>query len=189
EWGKALLGKAPWLSSKVMTVPTAMLIGVVLGMLATRTNPTAAIKDFFKGAGDGYASIMGIIIAAGVFVAGIRACGLQQAGIEALQQASDAVKWAAGIGPFLLGMVSGSGDAAALAFNKAITPNATDFGMSIAQLGSIATLGAALGRTMSPLAGAAIVCAGLAGVNPVEIAKRNAPGMLIALVVIILMLG
>jgi DcuC family C4-dicarboxylate transporter len=189
QWAKPLLAAAPWLSNKVMTVPTAMLIGVILGLAVTRTNPTNGVKDFFKGAGDGYASIMGIIIAAGVFVAGIKACGLQDAGISALSQSSGAVKWAAGIGSFLLALVSGSGDAATLAFNKAITPHAADFGMSIAQLGSIATLGGCLGRTMSPLAGAAIVCAGIAGVNPMEIAKRNAIGMLIALVVMILMLG
>jgi DcuC family C4-dicarboxylate transporter len=188
-WAKSLLTSAPWLGSKTMTVPTAMLIGVILGLAVTRTNPTNGIKDFFKGAGDGYASIMGIIIAAGVFVAGIKACGLQDAGINALSHAGGAVKWAAGCGSFLLALVSGSGDAATLAFNKAITPHAADFGMSIAQLGSIATLGGCLGRTMSPLAGAAIVCAGIAGVSPLEIAKRNAIGMLIALVVMILMLG
>jgi len=188
-WAKDLLKAAPWLSSKVMNVPTAMLIGVILGLTVTRTNPTNGVKDLFRGAGDGYASIMGIIIAAGVFVAGIKACGLQDAGISALSHSSGAVKWAAGIGSFLLALVSGSGDAATLAFNKAITPHAADFGMSIAQLGSIATLGGCLGRTMSPLAGAAIVCAGIAGVNPMEIAKRNAIGMLIALVVMILMLG
>lgn len=33
------------------------------------------------------------------------------------------------------------------------------------------------------VAGAAIVCAQLAGVDPMEIAKRNAPGMIIAAVV------
>jgi len=50
-------------------------------------------------------------------------------------------------------------------------------------MGSIATLGGALGRTMSPIAGAAIICASIAGVNPMELAKRNAPGMIIAVIV------
>jgi DcuC family C4-dicarboxylate transporter len=188
-WAKAFLKSAPWMGTKIMTVPTSMLIGVILGLGVTLTNPLTAMKDFFKGMGDGYANIMGIIIAAGVFVAGIKACGLQQAGVAYLQQASDVAKWAGGLGAFVLAVVSGSGDAAALAFNKAVTPHAADFGMTIAQLGSIATLGACLGRTMSPLAGAAIVCAGLAGINPLEIAKRNALPMIISVFVVILMLG
>jgi len=71
---------------------------------------------------------------------------------------------------------------ATLAFNGAITPHAAQFGLGIAQLGSLAQLTGALGRTMSPLAGAAIICAQLAGVSPMEVAKRNAPGMLIAAV-------
>jgi len=41
---------------------------------------------------------------------------------------------------------------------------------------------------MSPLAGAAIIVASLAGVNPLEVAKRNAPGMIIAAIVAIFIL-
>ncbi len=44
-------------------------------------------------------------------------------------------------------------------------------------------LGGALGRTMSPIAGAVIICASIAGVSPFEVAKRTAPGMIIAVVV------
>ena len=38
----------------------------------------------------------------------------------------------------------------------------------------------AIGRTMSPIAGVTIVCAGLAMVSPVEMVKRTAPGMILA---------
>jgi DcuC family C4-dicarboxylate transporter len=41
---------------------------------------------------------------------------------------------------------------------------------------------------MSPLAGAAIIVAGIAKVNPFEVAKRNVPGMLVASVVTMIML-
>ena len=58
------------------------------------------------------------------------------------------------------------GDAAALAFNGAITPHAEQFGMTIMNLGSMAQMTGAIGRSMSPVAGAAIICAQLAGVNP-----------------------
>ncbi len=187
EWGKALLTHIPWFKS--MSVPTAMLIGVFLGLVATRSNPTVVTKEFFKGMGDSYGSVMGIIIAAGVFVAGMQAVGLVESLIAALKESTDMAKYAAAYGPFFLAIITGSGDAATLAFNGAVTPHAEQFGMGIIQMGSLATLGGCRGRTMSPLAGAAIVCAGLAGVNPMEIAKRHAPGMLIAVTVAMFMLG
>ena len=187
EWGKTLLTYIPWFKS--LSVPAAMLIGAFLGLAATRSNPTAVTKEFFKGMGDAYGSVMGIIIAAGVFVAGMQSVGLVDALIDALKNSTSLAKYAAAYGPFFLAIITGSGDAATLAFNGAVTPHAEQFGMGIAQMGSLATLGGCLGRTMSPLAGAAIVCAGLAGVNPLEIAKRQAPGMIIAVTVCMLMLG
>ena len=76
----------------------------------------------------------------------------------------------------------------ALAFNGAVTPHAADFGYGIMQLGSMAQLGAGIGRSMSPVAGAGIIIAGLAGINPMEMAKRNAVPCIIATVVIMLLL-
>lgn len=165
-------------------VPHVMLIGAFLCLLFTRTSPTKATKDFFNGMGKGYGDVLGIIIAAGVFVAGMKALGIEAALIAALKEAhGGVVKIAATYGPFLLGVVSGSGDAAALAFNGSVTPHAKDFGLTIPEMGSLAALAGSLGRTMSPLAGAAIICAGIAKVSPIEMTKRNAPGMIVASIV------
>jgi DcuC family C4-dicarboxylate transporter len=89
----------------------------------------------------------------------------------------------------LLTIVVGSGDAVTLAFNNAVTPQAAQFGLTPAHLGSLAMIGGALGRSMSPVAAAAIIAAGLAGVNPVELTKRNAIPMLAAAVAVMLILG
>ncbi|MEN3930647.1 C4-dicarboxylate transporter DcuC [Microvirga sp. W0021] len=186
EWAKSTLSNMPWLNK--LPVPIAMFIGAILGVAVTRSNPSQCVKEFFDGMGNAYASILGIIIAAGVFVAGMNAVGLVDAFIEILKNAGSAARWAAAFGPFLLAVITGSGDAAALAFNAAVSPHAEKFGMTVPHLASLATLAGTLGRTMSPLAGAAIVCAGIAGVNPLEIAKRQAPGMIICLFVAILML-
>lgn len=185
-WGQSLVVAMPWLKS--LSVPAAMLIGTILGIAVTRTSPTLCVKEFFNGMGSSYAAIMGIIIAAGVLVAGMNAVGLVNAFLGLLKDAGDAARWAAAFGPFMLAIITGSGDAAALAFNTAVSPHAEQFGMTIPHMSSLATLSGALGRTMSPLAGAAIVCAGLAGVNPLEIAKRHAPGMIICVFVAVLML-
>lgn len=90
--------------------------------------------------------------------------------------------------PFFIAVISGSGDAAAFAFNGAITPFAEQFGLSIMDLGSLAQIAGAMGRSMSPIAGAAIICAGLAKVNPIEVSKRNALPCLASAIVLMLLL-
>jgi DcuC family C4-dicarboxylate transporter len=173
-----------------VSIPAAMLIGALFGVLVSLTDTKLnkqylekVSKAFFDGMGNAYANILGIIIAAAVFVKGLETIGLVKSFIAAMIGAPGIVKIAATFGPFLLGVVSGSGDAAAIAFNEAVTPQAAQFGLEVINMGSIAALGGALGRTMSPLAGAAIIVATMAGVSPLEVAKRNAPGMIIAAVV------
>ena len=169
-------------------VPPAMLIGALIGLAATRKSPTQVTKIFFEGMGSSYGSIIGIIIAAGVFVGGMEAIGLVKAFTNLLINSGPMAKLAAGLGPFVLSVVAGSGDASALAFNQAVSPHAPQFGTSIVNMGSLATLSGALGRTMSPVSGSAIICASIAGISPMEVAKRNAPGMIIAVIVVMFML-
>ena len=178
-----LLGATKIVPIFKMGVAQAMIIGCILALAVTRTNPAELTKSFFDGMGKAYADIIGIIISAGVVVAGMNAMGLVKAFTNAMLNNPAIVKIAASVGPFLLGLIVGSGDAATFAFNEAITPHAADFGMTPVQMGSMATLGGTLGRTMSPIAGATIIVAGIAGVNPMEIAKRNALPMVLAMVV------
>ena len=178
-----LLGATKIVPMFKMGVAQAMIIGCILALAVTRTNPAELTKSFFDGMGKAYADIIGIIISAGVFVAGMNAMGLVKAFTNAMLNNPAIVKIAASVAPFLLGLIVGSGDAATFAFNEAITPHAADFGMTPVQMGSMATLGGTLGRTMSPIAGATIIVAGIAGVNPMEIAKRNALPMVLAMVV------
>ena len=173
---------------KKVGVPHAMLIGAIIAVLVTRKSPTDITKGFFDGMGSAYGQIMGIIIAAGVFVGGMKAIGLVDTFIQALIQSTGIVKYAATFGPFVLAVISGSGDAAAFAFNEAVTPHAAKFGLDIVNMGSIAALSGAIGRTMSPINGAGIICAAIAGVSPMELAKRNAPGMIIATIAAMLIL-
>lgn len=167
---------------KKLGVAQAMLIGAIIAVAVTRKNPAEVTKSFFDGMGTAYGQIMGIIIAAGVFVSGMQSIGLVKAFINMMIASTGIAKYAATFGPFLLAVVSGSGDAAAFAFNEAVTPHAMQFGIEPIRMGSIATLGGALGRTMSPIAGACIICATIAKVSPIELSKRNAPGMIIALI-------
>ncbi len=167
-----------------MGVAEAMILGAIIAVFITWTSPEKITKEFFNGMGSAYAEVMGIIIAAGVFVAGLQACGAIGAVTEWLKHSQEFVRYGGTFVPYLMGKVTGSGDAATMAFNQAITVHAADLGFAQDKLGMAAAISGALGRSSSPIAGAAIVCAGLAMVSPVEIAKRTAPAMAIAVCVI-----
>lgn len=164
-----------------MSVATAMLIGTAYALVITRSNPAEVTKKFFDGMGKGYGNTLGIIIAAGVFAAGLKAAGVVDMLVEALTSANHLARIGGAFGPYLMGVLTGSGDAAAFAFNEAVTPNAAKFGLQIADLGWLAVICGSFGRLSSPLAGGVILVAGMAGVNPMEIVKRSAPVMLYVL--------
>lgn len=171
-----------------MGVAQAMVLGAVLCLLITRANPQEFSKTFFGGLGKGYGNILGIIIAAGVFAAGLRAAGLIDTFIALLREANDIARWGGSLGPWFLGTITGSGDAATFAFNEAVTPHAASFGMDIPHLGALAFLSGALGRTSSPIAGAMMVVAGIAMANPVEVAKRTIVPCFIGVIVLALII-
>ena len=174
---------------KGLTVLESMLIGSVLGMLVTWTGPARVVTEFFDGMGRAYSLVIGIIIAAGVFIGGLQAAGVIDSFLAALKGAQSAVPFLGTFGPFIVAVLSGSGDAAAIAFNTAVTPHAAQFGITSVGLGNMAWVGGSLGRSMSPVAAACIIGAGFAGVSPFELAKRNAIPMLVAAVVFMLMQG
>ena len=165
---------------KPFSISHAMIIGVFAAFVLTRSNPQEISKEFWKGAGNAFGHVFGIIICALVFVDGLSTIGLIQQLIQLMIDVPAIAKVSSAVGPFLIGVMSGSGDAASVAFNKAVTIHASDFGLSPMSMGSVVAITGALGRTMSPVAGGMIICATLAGTSPMETAKRNAPGMILA---------
>ena len=143
-------------------------------------------QDFFKGMGEGYGSVMGIIITAGVFAAGLKATGLIDAFVEVLKSSNEIARWGGSFGPFIMAAITGSGDAATFAFNEAVTPHAASFGMPIPNLGAMALISGQMGRTMSPIAGVVIVLSGLAMVPPIQLVKRTAIPLIVGVVVLAL---
>ena len=113
--------------------------------------------------------------------------GLIKALISGMSAYPEIAKIAGTAGPFLLATMTGSGDAAAIAFNTAVTVHAASFGLEPLSLGASVAAAGGLGRTMSPIAGACIICASYAGVNPMELAKRNAIPTILGCVVFVIM--
>jgi len=172
-----------------MSVLQAMVIGAVVTALVARLSPAKAVKGFFDGMGEAYAGVIGIIIAAGVFIGGLNAIGSIERMIELLKDTQSAAPIVGIVGTFGIAVLSGSGDAATIAFNKAVLPHATQLGMTPVNLGNIAWLGGALGRSMSPVAAATAIAAGYAGVTVFDIAKRTAGPAIAAAIVVVVILG
>lgn len=179
------------LPTKAFSVPVCMLIGTAIGLIVALVNKQKigdASKKFCRGAGDGFCDVVILIAAAAMFASGMKAIGLTGALVDAMKGSQSVAMFAAAAGPFVMAAISGSGNAAALAFNQAITPNAADFGLTIVQLGAVAQIAAGLGRSMSPVAGGVIILAGIEGVNPMEVVKRTAIPAIVALIVVTLLM-
>lgn len=164
-----------------MGVAQAMVVGAIFAICVTGTNPSKVVNEFFNGCGKGFANIVSIIISASVFAMGLRASGLVGDMIEVLKTSNEYARWFGILGPYFMAILVGSGDAATMAFNEAVTPHAATFGMSVIELGNLAYVSGALGRTMSPIAGVVIVIAGLCRTNPLSLVQRTAPAMIVAI--------
>lgn len=167
-----------------MGVAEAMIYGTIYTLIVTRANPEKITKEFFSGMGKGYANILGIIVAAGCFAGGLQASGVIDALIVQLKDSKEIAALAANFGPFLMGVLTGSGDAAGHAFNQAVTPYAAEFGMKVPNLGVVTSLSGALGRMCSPIAGATLVVAGMIKASPLEVSKRMAIPMIVNVILL-----
>jgi len=150
-----------------------MLLGTALCFLVARPNLREFANTFFKGNGSGFVNIVILMAAANMFIQGMNTMGLVQAMIDAMASSTAIAKVSAVFGPFIVAVVSGSGNAAVLAFNGAVTPFAPTFGLNIGDMGAVVQAAGNLGRTMSPVAGSVIICAKIAGVSPMDLAKRT----------------
>ncbi|MDU4962221.1 MAG: C4-dicarboxylate transporter DcuC [Sporomusaceae bacterium] len=183
-----LLGNFKIVPQLKMPVSHAMMIGSLTALILTRSNPGRVTKAFFKGMGDSFGDIFGLIVAVNVFVAGMTKLGLIKTLLNFMISSPAIAKVAAVFGPFAMAILSGSGEAAAIAFNTAVSAHAEQFGMDVMHMGAMTVLSGGIGRSMSPVAGAMIICAGIAKVTPFDVVKYNAPAMLAALFVAALFL-
>jgi len=87
-----------------ISVATAMIVGTIYALAVTRSNPAEVTRKFFDGMGKGYANILGIIIAAGVFAAGLKAAGVIDLLVAALTSANELARIGGAFGPYLMGV-------------------------------------------------------------------------------------
>ncbi|MDX6577309.1 MAG: C4-dicarboxylate transporter, DcuC family [Blastocatellia bacterium] len=123
------------------------------------------------GMANGYGAVLTIIISAMVFVAGLKELGVLAGLISLLTRQRRSAAWFAVFGDMAFAALSGSGDAASCSFNLGVTPSANKIGERPRELGSMAWLGAEMGRCFSPVAAATLSVARNFNVLPINIVK------------------
>ncbi|NDV80717.1 C4-dicarboxylate transporter DcuC [Bacteroides sp. 51] len=136
----------------------------------------AGIKAFWDGMGKMFTSVITLIVAAEIFSKGLIGLGF----IDALVEGSTHMGLSgAFIGIFitiiifLAAMLMGSGNASFFSFGPLIPGIAQKFGMAPVDMILPMQLSSSMGRATSPIAGVIIAIADVAGVSPMDLAKRN----------------
>jgi DcuC family C4-dicarboxylate transporter len=178
-----------------LPVYSVMFAATFLAMCVTYTSEvrfaehlTSLTAEFFNGMGYGLSKVISIIIAASCFLAGLNAIGVVTAVSQLLLHDTQLAAMASPIATWLLAMISGSGTAPAVSFAQAVLPAFVQSGqvMLAVILGALASLGANIGRTMSPVSAVGYFVSDLASVEPRELIKVVALPLTAALITVIL---
>ncbi len=135
-----------------------------------------SINAFWKGMGEVFSSVVTLIVAAEIFSKGLINLGF----IDALVDVSTHMGLnGVGISIFIAlllffaAMLMGSGNAAFFSFGPLAPTIAPQLGLSTVSMVLPMQLCASMGRATSPIAGIIVAISGVAGVSPIELAKRN----------------
>jgi DcuC family C4-dicarboxylate transporter len=163
----------------------AMLVGVLVAMAVSRDKARDCVKQFFEGAGYGFTHIISLIVTANCFGKSIETAGLAGSLGELIRAAPELMHPLAALVPLAFAAVSGSGMASTQSLYGFFYGPAVELGLDPVAVGAMVSLGAAAGRTMSPVAAVVLMCGTLTGTNPFTLAKRVAVPLLCGIAVVI----
>jgi C4-dicarboxylate transporter, DcuC family len=177
--------KHPAYSSRLIGL--AMLVGVAVSMAVTPTRSRECVKHFFEGAGYGFTHIVSLIVTANCFGKSIEAAGLADALGRLIADSPNLMQPLAALLPLSFAVVSGSGMASTQSLYGFFHGPALALGLDPVAVGALVSLGAAAGRTMSPVAAVVLMCATLTKTNPLTLAKRIAVPLLTGIAVVVIL--
>jgi DcuC family C4-dicarboxylate transporter len=166
-------------------VATSMLLGTALAALTAPRSIILAAGVFFEGAGWAFARIISVIVVATCFGKGIELLHLDDPIRRAIVGQTDLVWPLASVLTLLFAAMCGSGYAATQSLYRMFV-NDTMATELMLRIGAVVAVAAAAGRTMSPVAAVNLTSANLADTEPIAIARRVAPPLLLASAVTIL---
>jgi DcuC family C4-dicarboxylate transporter len=168
-------------------IGAAMLVGVIAAALSNPWRIRGVAKAFFDGAGYAFAEVISLIVVASCFGTAVEAIGLADLIGSAIQEAPGLLLPAAGFVPLAFGALSGSGMAATQSLYTFFVTPALQLNVDPKDVGALVAIGAAAGRTMSPVAAVALMSGKLSGTNSFQLARRVAGPLLVSLAVVILL--
>ena len=163
----------------------AMMVGVLVAAVVTPHKARDCVKEFFAGAGYGFANVVSLIVIASCFGAAIKAAGLADALGALIARAPHLMQPLAALVPLAFAAVCGSGMASTQSLYGFFHGPAVALGLDPVAVGSLVSLGSAAGRTMSPVAAVVLMCGTLTGTNPFTLAKRVAVPLLAGIAVVV----
>ena len=165
----------------------AMLVGVMVAITVTPSKSRDCVKQFFEGAGYGFANIISLIVTATCFGKAIESAGLAAALGRLIAEAPGLMQPLAALVPLGFAAVSGSGMASTQSLYGFFHEPAIAHDHDPTAVGSMVAIGSAAGRTMSPVAAVTLMCATLTQTNPFTLARRVAVPLLAGIAVVIVL--
>ena len=165
----------------------AMLVGVLVAAAVVRDKARDCVKQFFDGAGYGFANIVSLIVIANCFGVAIKDAGLADALGRLIGQVPNLMQPLAAFVPLAFAAVSGSGMASTQSLYGFFHDPALALGLDPVDVGAMVSLGSAAGRTMSPVAAVTLMCAKLTDTTSFTLAGRVAGPLLVGMVVVVLL--
>ncbi|MCX7701275.1 MAG: C4-dicarboxylate transporter DcuC [Gemmataceae bacterium] len=162
-------------------IGVAMLIGAVLASATMPTFLGRSTAIFFEGAGYGFTHIIGLIVAASCFGEGIKLLGWHLWFGEWIERYPTILIPAAVLVPMLFALISGSGMAATQSLFEFYVAPIHATGADPFRIGAYVAIGAAAGRTMSPVAAVVLMAARMTETEPFQVARKVAFPLLVGL--------
>lgn len=179
------------IESVKIDVVTAMFVSIAVVMLCEtfRRKPKSVFSDilvYFDSMGRQFARVVTLVVAGQTFAHGLKTTGLLNTVIDGALAAS--------VSPALMvilmvliialaAIIMGSGNAPFFSFAAIVPDIAGKVGIPAVAMLMPMQLASGIARSMSPITGAVVSVAGVAGVSPFELVKRTAIPMVGALIV------
>jgi DcuC family C4-dicarboxylate transporter len=163
----------------------AMLVGVGAAMAMSPFKARDCVKSFFDGAGYGFANIVSLIVIANCFGVAIREVGLAEHLGRFIASYPGMMRPLAAFVPLAFAAVSGSGMASTQSLFGFFYGPAVTLGLDPSDVGALVSVGAAAGRTLSPVAAVVLMCGNLTGASPLELVKRVGPPLVASLALVV----
>lgn len=175
---------------------TAMFVSLAVAMLFELVRyrsfkaAFSAMKAFWNGMGKVFANVVTLIVAAEIFSKGLISLGFIDALVEgctSLGFSGIFVSIVIVLIIFLAAILMGSGNASFFSFGPLVPSIASRVGMNPVDMVLPMQLSSSMGRAASPIAGVIIAISEIAGVAPMDLAKRNVIPLVVTLTVMIVL--